>query len=476
MSEYGFGHEPFGNFPFGNTDFGANVVSRQFPPEYLYDDDGNLNTRLYHYLQTIENEVNTRKQEIDNLPDQVDFNRVRSDLLQYLGSTISVTLDDYEPEEFKRSLVGNAIQFYQKKGTDEAYRIRGKISGYDVDFFNIYRIQESSLYKSISDFEIGLGNGGASQQFTGITGTFPVLKSSLQILVNGTPVAQDDGSGGFVSLSAYAVGGTLDYSTGAYDFTLTPSPLTGEVVTLDFETGIEDAQVAVGNGVLTSFTYQQPFYPSYVGSFKLYVNGVLVGEDDGSYTIVTVSGSPYSVNGSINQANGFVQFQFGTPIPNGDVITASYDKTFLSEFLVNYPEDIYEIPDGSGVWYTTVEPGVIPGGPSEIGCDYCLTSFVKIRLTLVKSIAGGLGGGSENFFDRLIRKLREIVPAHVRDLLYELVIVIVADESENLDGGISENQELNWLSASEGYYFDIVPADVVETDKSLYVTGTVELI
>jgi len=472
---YGFGNESFGHFPFGQTDYGANIVSKQFPPEYLYDENGNLNVSLKNYLTTIEDQANQRKREIDDLPDQVDFNKVREDLLPYLGSTISVVLDDYEPEDFKRSLVGNAISYYQKKGTQEAYSIRGKISGYDVTFYNIYRINDSQLHKYIQNLEIGVGVGGASFQLNGTVGTFPILKNSFELVIDGVLVGIDDGLGNLVQVDVVPFVGTIDYATGAYDILFTPGLAVGEVVTISFETGVEDFEVAVSDGVQTVYNFQQTFYPSYLGSFRLYVDGVLVGEDDGTYSVVTASGSPYVVNGSISYV-GFVQCLFAAPLPSGAVVTASWDKTFLSEFLVNYPEDIYEIPTGSKVWYVTVDPGVIPGGPEEISCNYCLTSFVKIRLTLVKAIAGGLGSGSENFFDRLIRKIRDIVPIHVRDLIYELVLVIVADESENLDGGISENQELNWLNCSQGFYFDVVPADVVVTDKNYSITGSVELV
>ncbi len=136
----GFGHFKFGNFPFGSSNYGEDVITRSFPDSYLEDDNGNPNELLVHYLLTIEDSVNRVKQQIDEVPDQVDFDRIRSDLLSFLGSTIDVTIDSSEPEEFQRSLVGNAIQFYEIKGTLNSYKIRGKISGFDVTIDNLYKI------------------------------------------------------------------------------------------------------------------------------------------------------------------------------------------------------------------------------------------------------------------------------------------------------------------------------------------------
>lgn len=157
----GFGHFGFGLHPFGSADFGKDVVSRNFVEEYTEDEDGNPNELLIHYLLTIEDSVNRVKQEIDTVPDQIDFVQVRSDILQYLGSTIDVVIDNSEPEEFQRSLVGNAIQFYRIKGTLDSYKIRGKISGFDVTVENLFKINPDLVpyFESDDLFEFPPGSG-----------------------------------------------------------------------------------------------------------------------------------------------------------------------------------------------------------------------------------------------------------------------------------------------------------------------------
>lgn len=138
----GWGSGKFGSGPFGKKDFGEETVIRSFSETYLEDPKGEdgKNQTLLHYLQLIQDSVNRVKNQMDLVSDQVDFNKIRSDLLVYLGRTIGVEIDDSEPDEFQRSLVGSAVQFYRIKGTDQAYRIRGKISGFDVDVQNMYLI------------------------------------------------------------------------------------------------------------------------------------------------------------------------------------------------------------------------------------------------------------------------------------------------------------------------------------------------
>lgn len=176
----GFGYFPWGKFPFGSADYGKDVISRNF--DYRTDENGVENELLAHYLLTIEDSVNRVKQQIDTIPDQIDFDRIRSDLLKYLGTTIDVVIDDSEPEEFQRSLVGNAVQFYQIKGTRASYAIRGKISGFDVTINNLYRLADDLViyFKDDDLFEIPPTSGdfftvlapgtSGSYQVSGVSG------------------------------------------------------------------------------------------------------------------------------------------------------------------------------------------------------------------------------------------------------------------------------------------------------------------
>jgi hypothetical protein len=205
------------------------------------------------------------------------------------------------------------------------------------------------------------------------------------------------------------------------------------------------------------------------------ITSTLIAEDDGNGNLVA-SGS-YGIVGTINYDLGNIKVEITPAPPVGNIITANYDKTLLAEFLFCHPDDIYEIPSGSGYWYVTLHPSLVAGNLSEV-CGYCLTSYIKLRMAVLKPIS--ISTGTENFFDRLIRKLRDITPIHIRDLLYELQMVITIDESTNIEVGYNPNsrgqEEHSWLVHSNFHRFDIIPADVVSTDTAAYVRGTVELV
>lgn len=133
----GFGREPFGYHPFGHSNFGADTLIRVFPKSTLALDTDNL---LQHYFITIQNSTNTRKQEIDNLMDLVNVDAIRSDLIKNLGEMIGIGLDENEGIEFQRTLVRDAVQYYQVKGNEKSFKIRGKISGFDVEVFKIWKV------------------------------------------------------------------------------------------------------------------------------------------------------------------------------------------------------------------------------------------------------------------------------------------------------------------------------------------------
>ena len=284
----GFGHGLFGHFPFGKADFGDEVVIRTFSDELLADDTDptGVNQRLLNYLSLIKDSVNRVKGAVDSIPDQIDFDKVRDDLVVYLGRTIGVEIDDVEPADFRRSLVGGAVLFYRIKGTNESYRIRGKISGFDVTVLQLYKLN-----------------------------------------------------------------------------------------------------------------------PIYVPL-----------------------------------------------IPT---------------------DNLFNIPTGSQDYYTDLDPGSVAGTPTEVSCDYCLTSAVKMSFTIVKPQPPAVIGQA-NLFDRLVFKLGDIIPIHIRELLFEIVAIIVADEHQYLAADLSSDEQ-TFTPCSAFMRFDAFSADCAPVDSHGFVTGTAEL-
>jgi len=150
----GFGGGPFGQFPFGRTNFGVETVITPFPEDYLEGDE-ERGAPLRKYLTVVANDVQQRKNEVDQLDDMIDIDEIRADVLKHLGTTLDIELDDFEPEEFQRSLVGNAVLFYQRKGTRTGYRVRGQISGFDVEVINFWKITNDNAEKiAVSGFPV----------------------------------------------------------------------------------------------------------------------------------------------------------------------------------------------------------------------------------------------------------------------------------------------------------------------------------
>jgi phage tail-like protein len=277
----GFGRGPFGRGPFGRANFGYEALLRTFPASYI-EDDAAAQGRIIRYLTMAEYFANQKRSEIDGMDDLVDPMKMRADILKHLASTLATEIDDSEPVPFSRSLINNAVRLYQIKGTADSYRIRGKISGFDVSVFNLYRYAD--IYDDFID-----------------------------------------------------------------------------------------------------------------------------------------------------------------------------------------PDNKYVFDNKK---YTDLEPASVSGIPELQGCDYCFTSYIKIQFLVVKSLPAS---DAENFFDRLIRKLRsDVIPIHVRDVVYDLQLVILVDESPNLAASVS-GEEVSFTPCHVFYRFDAVPADCVRLDAHGYLQGTVDL-
>ena len=480
-----FNGAQLGYFPWAPADFGEQSIVKSFPAAYKLDKKGQPNDFMKAYLAMAKHAMNSVKESIDGLDDQIDPQTVRSDILRFLGSTIAVELDDYEPQEYQRSLVANAVQFYRIKGTKDSYRIRGKISGYDVQVTNIYRIDPDMPLDTVEGASLAVGTGSGFLIVSGKLPSTPLVATTLDILVSGTVVAQDTGAGTIVAAPGgpYAVTGTVDGDTGSYSFTITPSPAVGALITANYATAFQDTVLKdtvgaplQGDGTANQlFTASLQSYPPIKGSIVILLDGVPLAEDNALGAFLPAPGSPYTSGGSINYETGLINLNVVQALPVGARLGVSFTKTLRGEMLQRYPEDIYEIPGDSNNWYSTVEPNIIAGGPKVEGCGYCKTSFIRVLFTLVKPLGTAIPSSSENFFDRLVRKLKDITPIHVRDILYELRFTIVIDESENIGAEMDAQEEISWVPTPAFDRFDAIACDSIPLDRRGYVIGTVTL-
>jgi len=61
-------------------------------------------------------------------------------LLKFLAQDFGIVIDNQETEERQRSWVRNVTRWLQRKGTEASYRALGKVSGFDVEVSQLFRI------------------------------------------------------------------------------------------------------------------------------------------------------------------------------------------------------------------------------------------------------------------------------------------------------------------------------------------------
>lgn len=66
-------------------------------------------------------------------------------MIDYLAGDYGLDVDKNEPEGFQRSTIHNALQYLDLKGTVEAYRVRGLISGFEVGVFGLWYVSDDMI-------------------------------------------------------------------------------------------------------------------------------------------------------------------------------------------------------------------------------------------------------------------------------------------------------------------------------------------
>lgn len=136
----GFGHHPFGKAPFGKGSFADVALVRNFPPEYYGLPNDKENDPAYHYLMVAKNSLDNRFAEIDDMGTFMSPMEMPSGLIPYLADSIAVGVNEYEPESYQRSIVENAVRYYKLKGTNNAFTIRGLMSGFEIDVLKMWLV------------------------------------------------------------------------------------------------------------------------------------------------------------------------------------------------------------------------------------------------------------------------------------------------------------------------------------------------
>lgn len=154
-----------------------------------------------------------------------------------------------------------------------------------------------------------------------------------------------------------------------------------------------------------------------------------------------------------------------------EVVNLWHVEPYISDMLAL--DEKLEIPPGSGFWLSKLDPTHVSGVSGTIpfygNCEFCLTGYVGVNFTLVKAPTGGF---PLNILDRIVTKIKEIMPIHVRELYIELNLDIEIDMS--IDHIECFGEEESWRNVGFNYRYDLWPADVVPCDTGVNINGTTE--
>lgn len=332
-------------------------------------------------------------------------------MIELLGADYGVEVDRHEPDAFQRSSVRNAHQWLSIKGVERAYDVLGKIAGYEVDVLGLWRVDPvPSAIPADRLYESPIGSG---RYYTDLAPLRPVFDE----------VAADT-----VPLDIFCWE-TPDW--------VGPPPLT-------------------------------PPIPSPPAGFTL---REAIGW--------TTTDLPLSVVTGLGAGRWRVAMA-------GDLRKVAWIGHWYLEhkgqpgvklWLETLPEET-----APGIWEFEVLAGEAPGFLPEgsvgyecrpaMGCGYCRASLIRVELE-PDAVLTDPEAVLENALPRITRKVRNIVPVHVRTT--EIVHIVRIAAVHDMDADIRVNA-VNVMVASVGYYFDIVPADALPLDPEHMVATIVSTI
>lgn len=335
-------------------------------------------------------------------------------LIEFLGNDYGVDVDRHDPEVFQRAAVRNAWQWFAIKGVERAYEVLGLIAGYDVTALPLWRLCDT--YSSIP-----------------VTNVYEL----------------PDGSGKYY----------------------TDHPPTRP----NFD------QVAADAIPVDKFCWEEPDWTTegIIPPPGPLPDGTSVSDAIGSYTQGLTILSTTDLGGGLWQIEVSASDMY--PIVSPIQWYASFPSGDSGQFwLQSAPIDI-----GGGSWTFTVQAGTTPAFGSTVNvdyecqeiddCCYCKASAVRVEVRpaeILNEPTARLDGALERIRDRIL----SVVPIHVRvtDIVH---IVGPVDLNVGVTGQhlhLSPTQQRSLFTyLPVGYYFDMIPADMLALDPShLAVSGT----
>jgi len=274
-------------------------------------------------------------------------------LLPYLGLETGVDVDQHEPESFQRASVRDADHWLTRKGAQRGYEIIGKIHGYRIVAYGLWRLGSIPSWLSASDvYEIPLGSG---KYYTTVD---PLIPRFDEIAADVIPLD-------------YACSETPDWTSGPV---MPPDPPPPDGTTVEdaigyvmeslpiissTDLGSGRWRIRVGPGVdlwpVASIGYWYANFPTIPGE-QLYLETMPVEVVAGTWEFEIFAGE--------------------SPV-FGATVSIDYECHLL------------------------------------MSCDYCRSSWLRIEIVPAEVMAE-LGALQEDPLGRLMRKVDKAVPIHVR--------------------------------------------------------------
>lgn len=330
-------------------------------------------------------------------------------VLPFLGTNYGVEVDEYEPDAFQRSSVWNHDQWYGIKGHRSAYEALGKISGFAVQVSHLWRIR-CEMEGVVPTIDPSTGETikwevppGSGKWYTSRVPVRPVYDEICADEVNGINLRADL----FCWEKEFRppANGPMRYGAVL-------------MAAVGFSTPYEGWELTIGGCDMSGVSWPGGWFIEDSGGVKFFLEGI-----------------PVYLGGGIWKVRVSKGFTVYPPVP----VTMVFTPPVPGGVLVDYDCELWK------------------------SCCYCGTNKIRVEVSYLSYVTleprervGAL--------DRLIRKLGQVIPAHVQ--LAQLAVRTDLEASFGLKAYLATHG-ISSLTAGFRYLYDVVEADAVETDLYL---------
>ena len=418
-------------------------------------------------------------------------------VLPLLAGDFGTFVDTRESEFLQRSNVDHVGRWVNIKGHPNSYRVLGKLTGMEVEVEHLWRISQE-LYLQFylggySDFVYERGD--ASPGRAGMSAKL-VLDGGRIHLIDATALFVPSDVGAVVRVtSANLVPNIKLYTVDQY---VSPT----EVAFRLMDTGLTPDYGVLGTvsaptirwsleWLYTTLEPRRPLQDDMVVDLltdivafadppKTFTIDRFCWETDFSTRVPCGPVGPAAPTLTQYFWTVTVATPFGQP-GSADVVLVPDRWVFVDALGVEY--GLESVPVASGPnWQFTVFGAVAPDAsgpnmylfydcPLVLDCDFCAANWIYAEIGYGPELASEVGPAVENIYTRVLERIEQVKPAHVR-ILPRLVRELQA--TLFLTASIEPHPWLgNLLLASLSPHFDDFPADFFPTDIGL--SATVEV-